>query len=965
MRIKGVKKRYKFRPGKGLFIAAIALFGIIALLAYAGKKLDEEFYFCDMEKTLDGGEFFKATGYRFNGMKFSGYKIKRGKTQSRDKAFSGHYASRCDENNRYGPEIDLKNVHSGEVIQASVWRQIDDGFGVLVFQGQGDWKFYAQAKQAVKTSGDWELIEKTITIPIGVDNQTLKVYPYFQKSSIGVVYFDDFKVKRTKNIKPAIAEESSFDGAKLNLIVDEKGLKNMKAKRSEALASGVLLVGKKDLVKAKLKIPGREISAKARLKGDLLDHLMGRKWSFRILTEGNTSWRGMTEFSVHNSLSRHHLDEWLFHQFLQREDVLTTRYDFVEMALNDNVLGIYAYEEHFRDALLRHQERVPAPIIRWNEEGLWRNVPKQFKRRPPWYESANIEPFGGKKIWKDNEQLAYYKSAQNLLYGMRRGDKKAAEVFDTARLAKFLAIVDICTAYHALNHTNLRFYFNPTTGKLEPVGYDGYTPEGTQFFKLPLMNGSKINDRTPKTFMDPGNRGFIHYWLFNDFEFAETYIHYLDQLSSPEFLATFKSETLKDLKSREAFIRREYSDYRFDWDYFFRNAAEIRKNLFPLEELSLKAWRSGGDKIILESYHPLPLEIIGFGDKQPDYRPKKRLILESFNEKLSVRRHAVPYRGNAKNVFCKTLGTKKVVKFSIFKWDTPTDQPALPRADLEKLQAFHFLTIGKDSVVYIQKGTHQLTRDLLIPAGFTLQMTAGTELNLENGASVVTYGPLRFIGTKESPVVIRSKNKTGQGLLVLNADQKSVLQNVVFNNLNARKKFGQFTTAAVTFYQTEVQLDHCYFTDAHAKDALSFIHSNYQIVECYFENTAADALDANFSAGKLDALFFEKIGKDAIEISGGYADIGKVNASRIFGASLKVNLHATASAQTIVAHESEKGIVATDLSDLKINELQLKNVKQGILVFQNLPEFGGGNVEIKKYEPAEVGQLHWVEMGLF
>ena len=47
------------------------------------------------------------------------------------------------------------------------------------------------------------------------------------------------------------------------------------------------------------------------------------------------------------------------------------------------------------------------------------------------------------------------------------------DVFDINLLAKYWALCDLFNAHHGLFDTNLRFYYNPITGLLEPVHYDG------------------------------------------------------------------------------------------------------------------------------------------------------------------------------------------------------------------------------------------------------------------------------------------------------------------------------------------------------------------------------------------------------------------------------------------------------------------------------------------------------------
>jgi len=48
----------------------------------------------------------------------------------------------------------------------------------------------------------------------------------------------------------------------------------------------------------------------------------------------------MKQFSIHHPNTRNYVYEWIFHQALKREGVLSLRYDFIEVTLNGKFLDI-------------------------------------------------------------------------------------------------------------------------------------------------------------------------------------------------------------------------------------------------------------------------------------------------------------------------------------------------------------------------------------------------------------------------------------------------------------------------------------------------------------------------------------------------------------------------------------------------------------------------------------------------
>ena len=84
-------------------------------------------------------------------------------------------------------------------------------------------------------------------------------------------------------------------------------------KREIALATGILMASDADFVSAQIRYGDKPVDVKIRLKGDWVDHLLGDKWSFRIVTKGENSLFGMKQFSIHHPKARNYVYEWIFH----------------------------------------------------------------------------------------------------------------------------------------------------------------------------------------------------------------------------------------------------------------------------------------------------------------------------------------------------------------------------------------------------------------------------------------------------------------------------------------------------------------------------------------------------------------------------------------------------------------------------------------------------------------------------
>ena len=75
-------------------------------------------------------------------------------------------------------------------------------------------------------------------------------------------------------------------------------------------------------------------------------------------------------FSIQSPDTRSFLNEWVMHQFFKKEEVLTTRYTFMPVYINNVEMGIYAVEEHFEKQLLESKDKREGPILKFDEEGF-------------------------------------------------------------------------------------------------------------------------------------------------------------------------------------------------------------------------------------------------------------------------------------------------------------------------------------------------------------------------------------------------------------------------------------------------------------------------------------------------------------------------------------------------------------------------------------------------------------------
>src|SRR5262245_1985592 len=223
------------------------------------------------------------------------------------------------------------------------------------------------------------------------------------------------------------------DAERLVLDVKHEHFQKLAYQRELALGRGLRLATDDDFVPARIRRQGEPSRrAEIRLKGDWVDHLSGPKWSFRVKLRGEDTLFGMKNFSLQHPKTRRFVYEWVFHQALEREDIIPLRYDFVEVTINGKDLGVYALEEHFDKRLVEHQRRREGPILKFDESLHWRDIAATGEVGDSsttgmrGMRAAPIDTFGALPP-KDDPQYPVVLAATTLLESFRAGELPVAQ----------------------------------------------------------------------------------------------------------------------------------------------------------------------------------------------------------------------------------------------------------------------------------------------------------------------------------------------------------------------------------------------------------------------------------------------------------------------------------------------------------------------------------------------------------
>ncbi len=963
MIIKGERKSNNFRSALPVLFLLALLLILTAIKtdflgAFAKKEVPKDVaIFCDAE-TVKGDKFIS-----------NGFEFDNGHTQSKEKVYKGNYSCKLDKTNKIGFSFTVPNPQPGTTYKATVfaYNQHPVKF-YLAAKGQRDDfdDFFTQVNKNVSTDGDWwSKYELIFTLPTQHPVKNLAVYVY-KEDGENTVFFDNFTLSKITNFDPETT--TAFVPKQLKIQVDIDGLQQLEKTRKAAYSKGILEQADDSEIKAKIIDDDKTIVAKLRYKGDWLDHLMSGSPSYRIKLKSNDSWNHLQTFSVQHPKTRGYLREWVYHNFLNHADVLSPRYDFIYFKMNEDQTKVMALEEHFTKNLVEHQLRREGPILKLTEDRFWEGMKRAMSTRrtladPDNKESAfwtsELKPFKEAKTSKSAALRPEFEVAQNLLFQYKYNKKKPSEVFDIERLAKFIVVTDICRAYHALTWHNQRFYYNPVTSLLEPIGYDGHGEE--KYFPnvtAPIYAEVVYTQKPFST--EPLDR------LFYDKEFMAHYIKYLYQYTKPDFIKSYMAQITEPLQLRESFVKAAQKNYQYNNQELIDRALKISENILPFgNSIQVFKEKASGDSVLLKIYnaHILPLEIVGIGKKklrtsdpigagQMVY-PQRQDVVPKYLEINAP--HWVSY------IHFKLPGLDSVYTKRISDWAAPKSWT--PRQELftSATNSTNKVYQEENNVISFPDDNYLITNPLVIPKGKSVVIKAGTKIKFSGDGFFLSFSPVQLLGDPDAPIIIESTDGQSGSFAVIQAGGDSKLRHVIFDGQNTMSYKGWNLSGAVTFYESNVQVINCKFINNHCEDALNIVRSKFEVANCSFSNIYADAFDSDFSEGNIINGQYYKIGNDALDFSTCQIQIDGCKMIEIGDKAISVGEQAKVTAKDIIVDQANIGFASKDLSVLNISDVTISNSNKGFVAYQKKPEYGPAKIILGNHKITNVKNAFMIE----
>jgi hypothetical protein len=777
-----------------------------------------------------------------------------------------------------------------------------------------------------------------------------------------------FFTKIYENLYSKVVTEV-YDIEKLIIDIDYKNFEKIKRSREIALKNQRLRQNDAKWSSAKLIYNNKKNKIKIRLKGMLNDHWSHPyKWSFYVkIDDNNSSIFNLRRFTLQPPETLNFVKEWLYMKALKKEGLIYHRTKFLELIINGNQYGLYTLQERSMKELIENNRRREGPVVIFsNQERLEEEINLNYlsaNKISDYFWRSQIKPVQFKESYKGTVQEKYLNKAISLLELFRDKKLSVDEVFDLDQISKIMAIRAIFGSTE-FDVDDLKFYYNPVSNLLEPISKEVHS-EPKRFlsgFNPWIFNSDNLRYPGQKHFLD---------LFFNDDDFYKKYLSELNNYSTNEYILNLIKQNEAEFKEVKKILKLNFPSEELFINKDFENISTfIQNTLNPIQKPHFNLLKIFNNNLEFKVTNTqiLPIEITGLAKDNDILDLKSSIFVGGVNVNSNffnkndfqkiIRIECLTIKCDQDSldkidVKYKVFGQEKIYSNSINFWnnnlklETFNSKLSDPLFILDK---YKFIKkIGKNIVIEDQDW--KIDEKIIIPEDHKLIVKKG-KIRFSNKGQLISFSPIFIEGEKENPVIITSdlnqnlNKENGNGILIINTNEESVLNNVIFKNLSAPNVIsGIGLLGSINFYKADVKiLNTKFYNNLVGDDYINIIKSNFHIENSYFEETNSDSIDIDFSKGSIINSKFFMSKNDAIDFSGSEVNLENIN---IYGAgdkAISVGEGSILRAKNILIENSNIGVASKDSSIAYLDNVAINNVNIGLAAYIKKIEYGAPEI---------------------
>jgi len=169
-------------------------------------------------------------------------------------------------------------------------------------------------------------------------------------------------------------------------------------------------------------------------------------------------------------------------------------------------------------------------------------------------------------------------------------------------------------------------------------------------------------------------------------------------------------------------------------------------------------------------------------------------------------------------------------------------------------------------------------------------------------------------------------------------------------NATSINRNGWLLTGGVTFYKSNIQLNHLSVSGAGGEDGLNIIDSKFELKNCSFLGASSDAFDGDFVHGKIENCLFKNILGDGLDFSGSTVILQSTQFENVKDKAVSAGERSIVNANELKILKSGTGVASKDGSKVKIVRSSFKEMKNiALMAYVKKTEYeAGGSIIAKK-----------------
>jgi hypothetical protein len=725
------------------------------------------------------------------------------------------------------------------------------------------------------------------------------VFPQMELSASRLQFFlkDDVFREFSRVFSPAPTKKSKLKT--FSLFVEQEDIAQLNSDLPDS--------GKAAYVDAYLKTADEAQKVKIRYRGDNSVHWFFPKKSWRVKL-GKTSLYNMEKkFNLINPPSIDSFTDLVTYGLALDMGLISPDFYPVRVFINDKYSGVHFYLSQIDESLLRRHKRMPGSIYSGDGSPLENGVPVLWENDTYWDKVSS----------RNKEQADNRSDIQGLLKAINDYDnldfyKFALKNLNLDKFYKYFALDVIFGSHHHDWIHNHKLYFDPYIGKFEPIAWDVRYWYPSNHFKdlsvYPLLNRIALvpqmessRDKVSYDYLmsntfDPDSlmrelRGFKDL-MFDDLNADFTRDRgVLDKELSHHWLARHYSLSdidkrfkfyEKSLRARQENLIGKYNDSKVK---LFME--KISKNFSIMHvsvsgnsgvEISLNDLLTGDsieifrdvnfnnkhddeDLLVIdkETLYPGRKIVQGTLGKYPkgqfgDKHIEEASLLYSY---LIVGEAKVNNRITSTNI---VTGSNVVLEHARFDLQNTSD--SLHPWKLANLK------VKSEKIL---SGNVEIDKTLVIDENISVKILPGTTISLKSDVSLIFYGQVEALGTKENPIRFVSQVPSehwGSVVLQGQGTSGSKFNHVDFSNGSITSYNLVNYTAQFNIHDaSEFEVSNCTIGPNHVGDDSMHIAYSKGIVEnSIFYGARSDALDIDIADVVVRDNVFINSGNDSLDL---------------------------------------------------------------------------------------------------